>query len=164
MFINPLFKLNIVNQRGISLIELIMFIVIVSTALIGILSVMNTVAKSSADPMMHKQTLAIAESLLEEIEAQDVNPESGVPSTNLVSASNRNIEYHVITDYNGFTMSSASGISTFNGAILSNYSVSVLAASPVTIGSPAASAVRITVTVTPPNGDAISVMGYRTAY
>ena len=56
------------NQRGISLIELIMFIVIVSVALAGILLVMNVTTKGSADPLVHKQALAIAESLLEEVE------------------------------------------------------------------------------------------------
>ena len=55
-------------QRGISLVELIMFIVIVSVALAGILLVMDTVTKGSADPLIHKQSLAIAESLLEEVE------------------------------------------------------------------------------------------------
>ncbi len=55
-------------QRGISLIELIMFIVIVGIALAGILLVMNNVSKNSSDPLIHKQSLAIAESLLEEIE------------------------------------------------------------------------------------------------
>ena len=56
------------NQRGISLIELIMFIVIVSVALAGILLVMNVTTRSSADPVVRKQALAIAESLLEEAE------------------------------------------------------------------------------------------------
>ena len=56
------------NQRGVSLIELIMFIVIVGVALAGILLVMNVTTKSSADPLVHKQALAIAESLLEEVE------------------------------------------------------------------------------------------------
>lgn len=56
------------SQHGVSLIELIMFIVIVSVAVAGILLVMNVTTKSSADPLIHKQSLAIAESLLEEIE------------------------------------------------------------------------------------------------
>ncbi len=56
------------NQQGISLIELIMFIMIVGAALAGILLVLNVTDKSSADPLVHKQALAIAESLLEEIE------------------------------------------------------------------------------------------------
>ena len=59
---------RMVKQRGISLVELIMFIVIVSVSLAGILLVMNVTNKSSADPLIHKQALAIAESLLEEVE------------------------------------------------------------------------------------------------
>jgi MSHA pilin protein MshD len=58
------------TQGGISLVELIMFIVIVSLAIVGILSVMNVTTKASADPMLRKQAMAVAESLLEEIELQ----------------------------------------------------------------------------------------------
>ncbi|MES2538391.1 MAG: type II secretion system protein [Pseudomonadota bacterium] len=57
-------------QAGISLIELVMFMVIVSVGLAGILSVMNMTARVSADPLLRKQAVAIAESLLEEIELQ----------------------------------------------------------------------------------------------
>src|SRR3989338_1263551 len=60
--------LEATKQRGISLVELIMFIVIVGVALAGILLVMDTTTKSSADPLIRKQALAIAESLLEEVE------------------------------------------------------------------------------------------------
>src|SRR5574340_819211 len=56
------------NQRGVSLVELVMFIVIVSVAVAGILQVMNITNRGSADPLIHKQALAIAESLLEEVE------------------------------------------------------------------------------------------------
>jgi MSHA pilin protein MshD len=58
------------QQSGVTLIELIVFIVIISVALVGILSVMNVTNKGSADPMQRKQAIAIAESLLEEIEMQ----------------------------------------------------------------------------------------------
>ncbi len=77
------------KQRGVSLVELIMFIVIVSVALAGILLVMNVTTKSSADPVIHKQALAIAESLLEEVELMpftycdpdDANAASAVAAT-----------------------------------------------------------------------------------
>jgi MSHA pilin protein MshD len=69
-------------QRGFTLIELIIFIVVVAAGLAGILSVMNTVVKSSADPMIRKQTIAIAESMLEEILLKDYeNPTGGDTGT-----------------------------------------------------------------------------------
>ena len=58
------------DQHGMTLIELIMFIVIVSVGVAGILVVLNTAVKGSADPLIRKQMLAIAESLLEEVELQ----------------------------------------------------------------------------------------------
>ena len=55
------------RQRGFTLIELIIFIVVVGVGVAGILSVYTTSIKNSADPLVRKQALAIAESLLEEI-------------------------------------------------------------------------------------------------
>ena len=58
------------RQSGLTLIELIMFIIIVSVGLAGILLTFDTVVRGSADPLVRKQALAIAESLLLEIEQQ----------------------------------------------------------------------------------------------
>lgn len=58
------------RQFGMTLIELIMFIVIVGAALAGVLSVLDITARSSADPMVRKQMLAIAEAMLEEVQSQ----------------------------------------------------------------------------------------------
>lgn len=55
------------SPRGFTLIELVVFIVIVSVGLVGVLSVFTTVTRNSADPLREKQALAAAESLLEEI-------------------------------------------------------------------------------------------------
>jgi MSHA pilin protein MshD len=54
----------------LSLIELLVFIVVVGVALAGVLSAINIGTRGSADPMVRKQALAAAESLLEEIELQ----------------------------------------------------------------------------------------------
>ena len=59
--------MNKSQQRGFTLIELIVYIVVVTFALAGILSVMNVVVKNSADPMVRKQAIVLAESILEEI-------------------------------------------------------------------------------------------------
>ena len=56
------------NAGGVTLIELIMFIVIVGVALAGLFAAFNTITAASADPAVRKQVLAIAESLMEEVQ------------------------------------------------------------------------------------------------
>jgi MSHA pilin protein MshD len=51
-----------------TLIELVMFIVIVAVGIAGILSVLNITVTRSADPLVQKQAQALAEGLLEEIQ------------------------------------------------------------------------------------------------
>ena len=58
-------------QRGSTLIELLFFIVVVSIGVVGILSVMNTTVRFSAEPMARKQAMVLAESILEEIVQKD---------------------------------------------------------------------------------------------
>lgn len=151
-------------QRGISLIELIMFIVIVSVALAGILLVMNTVTRGSADPLLRKQSLAIAESLLEEIELQDFsNPAGGF--TGAATQANR-AQFDDVVDYSGFATAGAFAIS---GAApvpgLEGYNVAVaVAPQGVWNGIAAGSSVLITVSVAAPSGETITATGFRTAY
>src|SRR5690348_18467212 len=56
------------RTRGLSLIEVIVFIVVLGVAFAGMLILYNQVTRSSVDPLVRKQALAIAEALLEEIE------------------------------------------------------------------------------------------------
>jgi MSHA pilin protein MshD len=72
-FSKPNLRLQTLNLRpqksvGLSLIELIVFMVIVSAAVVGVLGALGISTRSSADPMMHKQALAIAEAVLEEVQ------------------------------------------------------------------------------------------------
>lgn len=55
------------RQAGLTLVELVLFIVVVSVAVVGVLGVMNYTAQRSADPIQHKQALLIAEALVEEV-------------------------------------------------------------------------------------------------
>ena len=149
-------------ERGASLIELIMFVVIIGIALAGILLVLNQTTAHSADTLMRKQALTVAESLLEEIESR---PFSGVASA--VTQTNRP-NSHSIFDYNGFA---TSGVFPADGTLtvipgLGNYNVVAgVAVLPSAWGTiPAASAAQITVTVTDPAGITYDVTGYRTAY
>lgn len=56
------------RQAGLTLIEMIMFIMIVGVALAAVIGVLNLSTKGSADPLRRKQALMIAEGLLEEVQ------------------------------------------------------------------------------------------------
>lgn len=56
------------RQGGVTLIELVMFIMIIGLALAGIIGVMSFTTANSADPLRRKQALMIAEGLLEEVQ------------------------------------------------------------------------------------------------
>jgi len=59
-----------ISEKGVTLVELIVFIVIVSVGVIGLLSVTGVLVRHSADPMLRKQQMAIAEALLSEVLSQ----------------------------------------------------------------------------------------------
>jgi MSHA pilin protein MshD len=58
------------STHGLTLIELLVFIVVVGMGLAAVLIAINTGVSKSADPMIRKQALAAAESLLEEVALQ----------------------------------------------------------------------------------------------
>jgi MSHA pilin protein MshD len=55
------------GQRGLTLLEQIMFIVVIGIAAAGIVGVIGYATRASTDPMIHKQALAIGEAVLEEV-------------------------------------------------------------------------------------------------
>lgn len=156
-------------QAGLSLVELIMFIVIVSVGIAGILSVMNAVTRSSADPLERKQAMAVAESMLEEVQLKDfANPSDPNAFTGAHTQANRAL-FDDVGDYNGFQ---TTGIFPVDGSTvipgLANYNVAVTVQNAGGLGSaanqvPNTDAVLITVTVTGPT-TTITLHGYRTNY
>lgn len=158
------------RQAGISLVELVVFIVIVSVGIVGILSVMNVTTRSSADPFPRKQAMAIAESMLEEIQLKDfANPSDPNAFSGAPDQANRAL-FDDIGDYEGFA---TTGIYPVDGgsviAGLEAYNVSVTVANDGGLGAgasqvPSAEARLITVTVTGPAATTITLNGYRTNY
>lgn len=55
------------NNRGVTLIELVMTIVIVSIAVVTLLAITSQTSERSVDPMIQQQAIAIGQSYLEEI-------------------------------------------------------------------------------------------------
>lgn len=175
------------RQRGMTLIELIVFTVIVSVALAGVLTVLTVTARSGADPMIRKQMLAIAEGLLEEVMLQpftwcdpdddvelaaatsyasctrpenNLAPEADEPTT--ANGNNRGVgarPWDNVGDYNNLvTTTNIAG----GGAAL--YTATVTIAQDSLNGIlPADGSLRITVTVTA-GGESIQLQGYRTRH
>lgn len=56
------------RQRGLTIVELVMFIVIVGVAAAGILQVMDLSNRTSTDPIRRKQAMLIAEAYMEEVQ------------------------------------------------------------------------------------------------
>lgn len=171
------------RQSGISLIELIMFIVIISAAVAGVLSVMNVTTQHSADPMLRKQAQAIAESLLEEIELQaftycDPDDANAATATSVAgctipeaigpeSGENRYAAplFDNVNDYDGFTMTGINDITHTPVADLGGYTVNVHVTDAGTALGLAdnTAALQIDVTVIA-GGDSLTLTGYRFRY
>src|ERR1700751_1370393 len=58
------------GQGGTTLVEVIMFILIVSIAVIGVIQALTVAVRASSDPLIQRQTLAVADSLIQEIDNQ----------------------------------------------------------------------------------------------
>jgi len=162
------------RHHGFTLIEVIIFIVVVGAGLAGILSVMNTVVKSSADPLIAKQTVAIAESMLEEIllkefcDPDTVDRTTTPPTCGAHTTEASRTLYDDVDDYNGYT--TTTGIVDLTGtavAGLANYNITSVTVAVTTAAQSAAlnaiGAKRVTVTVTGLQGP-ITLTGYRSNY
>jgi len=141
---------------GFTLIELVVAIVIVSVGAVGLLSVYSTSVRYGADPMVRKQAMALADSILEEVLLKPYEDPDGLPNT--VEASRA--LFDDVDDYNGVneTISATGPIFLSMPAGLYGYGVRVDVVG-ATLGSVAAK--RVTVTVSR-GGDSITMTGYRT--
>lgn len=143
------------RQNGFTLVELIIFIVVVSVGMVGILLVMNRVVMSSADPMIQKQALAITESLLEEIMLKDyANPPDGYSGTD-------RSQFDDVSDYDGYRTTAgivdASGMPVVG---LGSYNIAPPVAVVSTADLTGVTAKKITVSTTGPGGT-VTLSGYR---
>jgi MSHA pilin protein MshD len=173
------------NARGLSLIELLVFIVVVGIAVTGVVSVFRLNARASADPVVRKQAVAIAESLLEEVLAKpftycdpdDANADTASSAAGCATTAEAlgpeagetrfaNLTpFDNVNDYNGFSMAGISDLSGAAVAGLTAYSATIQV-QPVGVfnGIPAGETLFVTATVTGPGNTSVSLSGYRTRY
>jgi MSHA pilin protein MshD len=146
--------MNSAKQKGFTLIELVMFIVVVSVGLAGILSVMNLNAQHSVDPMVRKQAAALADSIMEEILLKAYSDPDGTET----GETGRDT-YDDVDDYNGKDQTLFADLLTLG--VLSSYSISISVDVPADFNG--VTAKKVTVTVS--NGaENVSLIGYRAEY
>lgn len=126
------------RQRGMTLVELVITIVIIGIAAAAMFSAMAAITGRSADPMLRQQSLALAEAYLESISARAY---ADLPTAVQPAQAAR--------DING-------------NPILPGYLVAVAINTGATLDN--VQATRISVTVTDPTGQALQLDGYRTNY
>jgi len=173
------------RERGLSLIEVVVFIVVLGIGLAGMAILYNQLTLASVDPLVRKQAVAIANSLMEEIQLRPftycdpddplvytaANPGAcGIPEAIGAEGETRYADprYDNVNDYNGFKMiASIQDISNNTIAQLNGYSAEIVVAPaggdfPAAV--PAAEALRITITVTGPANVSVVLQGYRLRY
>jgi MSHA pilin protein MshD len=177
------------RERGLSLIELVVFIVVLAVGVTGVAILFNQMTRSSVDPVVRKQALAIATSLMEEIELHAFtycdpdDPAVGTATSAAGCATAEAIgpepgetryadpQFDNVNDYDGFSMSG--GIRDITNTLvpgLGAYTASV-SVQPISAGElpgiPASEGLRITVSVSRAGGPAganIVLQGYRLRY
>jgi MSHA pilin protein MshD len=149
------------NQQGVTLIELIVVMVVISIALAGVMSVINFTTLHSADPMLRQQAIAIAEAYMEEITLKDyVDPDDGTLCPTKEGSRDR---YDNVCDYNGLSDTGAADQTGVAIGGLGSYDVAVTVAA-ATFGSPTVDGLKIEVTVTDSANESLTLTGYRADY
>ena len=148
---------NYNHQRGFTLIEMVLAIVVLGVGLAGVLTAFSTVARGSADPVVAQQMLAIAEEMLEEIELKPY----AVAANAAPAACARNT-FNDVLDYDGYT--AAGGVCTIDGvaiASLATYAVQVRVQAGTLAGVGAARRIDVTVTH---GSDSLTLTGWRSDF
>lgn len=137
------------RARGVTLVELVISVAVISIAVAAVLGVLSMLSTSSADAMVRNQAVAIASAYLEEIRGKNFAA-NGVPGS-------RDL-YDDVSDYNGLV--DAGARDQFGNAIagLGQYTVSVAVGAGALGGIPVQ---RIDVNVQHPSGVTVLLSGYR---
>lgn len=146
------------KQRGVTLVELVVSIVVVAIAISAVLGTLTLASTSSADAMVRQQAISIAGAYLEEILLKPFNDPDGVDSE--TPASSPRTALDDIDDYDGLQDDGAEDQLGNAIAGLEQYDISIDVISE-TLGGVAA--LRVDVSVDPPSGPTVLLSGYRTA-
>ena len=142
-------------QRGFTLIEVIVSIVVLAIAVAGVLGGLSAIAVRSASAMVNQQAVGIASSYLNEV----LQKPFGASDGKVIRS-----QLDVVDDYAGLT---DVGVHDQRGAPvpgLGQYTVTVRVGAGALAGVPAAQRREVDVTVSDASGVLVVLSGYRTLY
>lgn len=159
-------------QRGATLVELVITIVIISVAIAGVVGAFGLIAGRSADPLNQTRAVALAQIYMDEILSRrydDNTPVGGVPrqmGCTINTEESDRADYDDVDDYNAI---SGAAPENAEGAALTadyaNFSVSItVVCAGDEIGLAADEAKRVDLTVTDPSGQAYDFSAYKANY
>lgn len=153
----PSKRLRTPAQRGFTIIEMVVAIVVIGVGVAGLLSAFSVTVRKSADPIQTKQSQVVADEIMEEIL---LKPYSSTTASSTTGCA-RNQLYDVAA-YNGYaTTNKVCDVDGIEIAGLSGFSLKVDVVS-TSLGSVTA-AYKITVTVTR-GTEVYTLVGWRTDY
>ncbi len=144
------------RMRGFTLAEALLAIVVLGVGMAGVMLAFGAVARHSADPVLRKQMMGIAQELLEEIALKPY-----AAAANSAPAGCARDTYNDIADYHGY---SSGGVCTIDGVVipaLASFSVSASVVAGTLAGVSAAR--QITVSVSH-GSDSLTVKTWRSDY
>lgn len=161
------------RAAGFTLIEMIIAVVIISVGLAGVMLAFNTTVRSSADPLIQKQMLAIAEEMMEEVLLKPFAMTGTAPTnaaTTCGTAGAVRSAFNDVSDYAGYMTAGICEIDGVAVAGLDGYNVVVAVNAAASLGDAASGGAvaggdvkQVTVTVVR-GGDSVVLTGWRTSY
>jgi len=181
MYISKRCGPRLAGHFGFTMVELVIFIVIVSVAVVGVLQVMNITTSHSADPQVRKQALSIAEALMEEVslahftfcDAADPAADGATSVDDCSIVENVGAEpgnvrpfdnvNDYVTQYGVPQPIAIEDVNSVGVAGLANYRATIEIRQESLNGIPPDASLRITIRVSA-GGETIRLDGYRTRY
>ena len=151
---------------GLTLVELIIAIVILGIGLAGVILAISTTVRSSADPLIRKQMLSIAEELLEEALLKPFAVNGTAPNNRLQGCGTgaSRTEFDDVSDYADYATTGICDIEGNTTSGLENYDLRVSIDGGASLGNIGnGDAKKVTVKVNH-GADSIALIGWRTAW
>ncbi|PCK08352.1 MAG: MSHA biogenesis protein MshD [Alteromonadaceae bacterium] len=156
-----IFLYSVKKQQGVTLIETIVFLVVVSIALGAVMNVFSTGVVNSVDPVVRSRALSLAQAQLDDILSRSFDensPAGGIPACDSTlglacAGIAADADFDDVGDYNGFVNNSDP-----------NHTLTVSVVNASFAGVLAAQARLITIQTSMPDGDVVTISAYKTNF